>query len=188
MSYCKNMGTLREVVAELRTAGAQEYVDRNPFSVLVDQGDPAPDDGWDDDATNVVSAATITRALDELRRGALPLPPSRQLAPDSAVFVLRKRPGGSFPDQIGVGRSRGCDVVLPFASVSKYHASFSQDADGAWSVMDAGSTNGTFFGSERLATREPAVILDGAIVQFGYRAFQFFTAQGLVEWAAFLRV
>jgi hypothetical protein len=44
--------------------------------------------------------------------------------------------------RVVVGRSRDCDVVVSDPNVSRRHAEVRRDDEGAWSVVDLGSTNG----------------------------------------------
>lgn len=66
------------------------------------------------------------------------------------VYFLRKRSDGVFPDKIGLGRTRNVDICIPSSKVSKYHAYFTKRSDGAWTITDARSKNGTFVESQRV--------------------------------------
>jgi predicted component of type VI protein secretion system len=48
-----------------------------------------------------------------------------------------------------LGRSDEADITLPETAVSRQHARLEQ-RDGAWYVIDLGSTNGSFLGGSRL--------------------------------------
>lgn len=77
-----------------------------------------------------------------------------------------KRFGG---DYVSIGRSKSNDVVLPDASVSKQHASITQDATG-FSIADIGARFGTFVNDVRLETDRKAKALplrDGDKLRFG---------------------
>ena len=50
---------------------------------------------------------------------------------------------------IVVGRSRGCDVVLPQPTVSRQHVEL-RALDGAWLAVDLGSSNGTWLMGRRV--------------------------------------
>ena len=69
------------------------------------------------------------------------------------IAPIKKREGGPFPDRIGIGRARNCDVVLRFASVSKLHAQLRTGA--ALELVDLGSANGTAVNGVALAPRTP---------------------------------
>lgn len=67
--------------------------------------------------------------------------------------------------KLSFGRSDVCDVVMPFAAVSKHHGFF-EKIDGGWTVHDAGSTNNTVVNGK--FARDHALLLsDGATVMFG---------------------
>jgi pSer/pThr/pTyr-binding forkhead associated (FHA) protein len=67
--------------------------------------------------------------------------------PDQAVPVLRL-PAPEAPFVL-VGRSRGCDVVIDDATVSRQHAGLVLYG-GQWFVCDRGSTNGTRVNGRRV--------------------------------------
>ena len=88
------------------------------------------------------------------------------LPPESEILPLKKRPGGLFPNQIGVGRVGNVDVQIAHASVSKYHAFFAK-ADGVWHIADAGSKNGTFVDGSRLVPKKSVPLSNRARIRFG---------------------
>jgi hypothetical protein len=57
------------------------------------------------------------------------------------------------PQELVLGRHRGCDVVLNEATVSRWHARLIF-RDGAWILHDLGSTNGTAVNGLRVARCE----------------------------------
>jgi len=69
--------------------------------------------------------------------------------------------------RVSVGRTPINDLAIDDASVSKIHASFMADADGAISVADTGSTNGTFINGERISYGKASVLEAGDRVKFG---------------------
>jgi hypothetical protein len=50
---------------------------------------------------------------------------------------------------VTVGRSRECDVVVGEQTVSRFHAEL-RHGDGAWTVLDLDSTNGTWLNGARV--------------------------------------
>ena len=69
---------------------------------------------------------------------------------------------------IVVGRSRGCDVVMPQATVSRRHLEL-RALDGAWLAVDLGSSNGTWLmgrrvGRARVSPGDELVLGDCAVV------------------------
>jgi hypothetical protein len=100
----------------------------------------------------------------------------------SSVYAVAKRPGGPFPDRIGVGRARTTDISLRLSSVSKYHAYFHRDEEsGGWGIVDARSRNGTTVGKQKLEAGEGTKLENGANLLFGEELFLFFTAEGFLR-------
>src|SRR3954447_9125196 len=67
------------------------------------------------------------------------------------VFPLRKQATNAFAMMVTVGRAANNDIVFPYDGISKFHAYFTKAPDGAWTLADAKSTNGTFLEGKRLA-------------------------------------
>lgn len=63
---------------------------------------------------------------------------------------LRGREIDVVRDTITLGKSRGCEVVLPDESVSRTHAEIRREA-GRYRLLDRESTNGTFLGGSRVS-------------------------------------
>lgn len=85
----------------------------------------------------------------------------------SEVFEIVKAKGNPYPDQISVGRTRNCDVVLRNPSVSKLHAHFRHDEQRRLVLIDNGSQNGTRVNGKLLEEGEPQVVAVGDVLQFG---------------------
>jgi hypothetical protein len=84
------------------------------------------------------------------------------------IQPLRKKSGEStFAERISVGRARNKDIVLRHSSVSKFHAWFETDQEGAVSVADAGSKNGTSVKGEPVTARKLVVVDPGDEIKFG---------------------
>ena len=49
-----------------------------------------------------------------------------------------------------IGRSKSCDVVVDFPTVSRNHAVLTRYDDGSWTVTDAGSKSGTLVNGKRV--------------------------------------
>jgi hypothetical protein len=87
--------------------------------------------------------------------------------PATEVFEIAKAPGNPYPDQISVGRTRNCDVVLRSPSVSKLHAHFRHNPDGRLMLVDHGSQNGTRVNGRLLVENQPQPLSIGDSIQFG---------------------
>ncbi len=68
--------------------------------------------------------------------------------------------------RIAIGRSDGCDVRLPDASVSHRHASIRAQGS-EFAIVDEGSTNGTWVGGVKLGPHTPRLVRSGDLVRVG---------------------
>jgi len=96
------------------------------------------------------------------------------------VLPLRKVQS-TFPSMITVGRTENNDLVIADEQVSKFHAFFRIVGERV-ELTDAGSRNGTFVGSRRLAARGASAPLNPRDrFAFGAVEFQLFDARGCWE-------
>ncbi len=153
---------IEAVIEHARTlAGAFDAAFDVP--VLVIEGEEDAD--WED-STEVTSPTAPLPA---------PKAATEQTGP-GLVIPLQARFPTPGAIQLSFGRSTVCDVVLPFASVSKHHGYFSCEA-GQWYVSDVGSRNGTFLGSAKVG-QQRAVVTDGQTLEIGKIAVRFLSVQG----------
>ncbi|MBI3178123.1 MAG: FHA domain-containing protein [Deltaproteobacteria bacterium] len=97
----------------------------------------------------------------------------------SFLSPIRKRQSEGDPSVILLGRSTDNDVIVPVPSVSSRHATFTLDAQrNTWTVTDLGSTNGTFFGEERMTPQKPYDLRDGSYLRLGGNLIAWFFAPG----------
>lgn len=85
------------------------------------------------------------------------------------VFRVRRAPRSRF-DFVSVGRNEGNDVVLPDASVSRFHAFLRELPDGTLVVQDVRSANGTFLCGQpvpKQGERPPLPVRSGDAIRFG---------------------
>jgi hypothetical protein len=128
--------------------------------------------------TRTVAAPWDARVALALARGGRVADPEL-LSKAGAAYAIIKRPGGPFPDRIGVGRARTADISLRYDSVSKYHAYFTCDeAEQHWTLWDARSRNGTMVSNQRLSPGSSAPVENGSALVFGEELFLFFTKAG----------
>jgi len=101
------------------------------------------------------------------------------------VIPVTKRPGNAFPEMINVGRAQNNDIVLPFTSVSKFHAYFERDSStGGFRLTDADSTNGSFVNQEQLKPDVPSSLREGDVVSFSpQHEFVFHSSAGFHKYA-----
>ena len=82
-------------------------------------------------------------------------------------------------DELSVGRSPDCELVINDASVSKRHATLRWDAQkNRASVQDLGSTNGTFVNAD-IRVEGERTLKDGDIVSFGEVQFWYLLIETL---------
>jgi hypothetical protein len=86
------------------------------------------------------------------------------MMPTLVLPVAKRHPGS--PDMT-FGRSTVCDVVLPFAAISKAHGFFRMEVEGRWVVGDLGSKNGTFVDGHKVTASTSHPMRDGATLRFG---------------------
>ncbi len=95
------------------------------------------------------------------------------------IAPVVKRAGGPFPDRIGVGRARNCDVVVRFPAVSKLHATFHVGTP--LTLADMGSANGTRVNGEALERRVPRRVAIGDRIELGKIELKLLDAAALFE-------
>ncbi len=80
-------------------------------------------------------------------------------------------------ERVSIGRAAGNDVALAGdLRVSRRHAELVRSSEGAWSIIDLGSHNGTFVNGARVRR---ALLVDGDLVSIGNHIFRF--AGGALE-------
>ena len=90
---------------------------------------------------------------------------------------LRGREIDVAKDDVRIGKSRQCDVVLPDDSVSRVHAQIVREGD-AYRVRDLESTNGTFVDSAKVSD---AFLEPGAVLRVGKVELRFLPRQARAE-------
>ena len=79
-------------------------------------------------------------------------------------------------DRLSIGRLPGCELPLTWdTEVSRAHALLEQ-AGGAWTIEDRGSSNGTLVNAARI--NRPHVLHDGDVIRVGRTQFVFHAAAG----------
>ncbi|MBI2843991.1 MAG: FHA domain-containing protein [Armatimonadetes bacterium] len=76
------------------------------------------------------------------------------------------------PGENSLGRRPANDIVIPDPYVSGNHAVITA-SDGCFSILDLGSTNGTFVNGEKLVPNEPRQLTDGDRMTVGQIEFRF---------------
>ena len=172
--------TLQAIVSAYEARGPLSLLEFRDRPALVHCDAQAKPDAWGFE-TRAVVAPWGTRVALALARGGK-MGDMEMLAQAGAVYPVAKRPGGPFPDRIGVGRSRTADISLRLSSVSKYHAYFSYDErEKRWLLWDARSRNGTSVGRTRVDPSAGAPLENGVDIHFGEDSFLFFTDVGFAK-------
>jgi hypothetical protein len=172
--------TLQSIVSAYEAKGALALLDFRERPALVHCNASSKPDAWGFE-TRAVVAPWGTRVALALARGGK-MGDMEMLEKAGAVFPVAKRPGGPFPDRIGVGRSRTADISLRLSSVSKYHAYFTFDErEQRWLLWDARSRNGTSVGRTRVEPTAGVPLENGVDIHFGEDAFLFFTDAGFAK-------
>ena len=166
------MGVLDPVLEQYRIrarAGRERFVAAHPLLFLVHTAPEFADDRAGNDDFEFAT-----------RVGDVPLDDDDDITePGWVIAPLKKREGGPFPDRIGLGRARNCDVVLRFPSVSKLHAQFRTGA--VLHLVDVGSVNGTIVNGTPLVARAPQPVKIGDRLQFGTVVVELVDAAGLYD-------
>lgn len=113
---------------------------------------------------------TLTNVAPALRKLETLSPDTPNPEPNISVVGLvvagiRKRQP-VFPEMITVGRTANNDVVIPDATVSKFHAYFRTTEKGL-ELVDAASRNGTKVMGRVLSPKQPIDVSLGTRVRFG---------------------
>ena len=100
------------------------------------------------------------------------------------VYAVTKTNRNIFANGITVGRAPNNDVVVPIASVSKFHAWLKRENTG-YTAYDARSRFGTFVGTTRAAPEgdKGIPISSGMQLKLGEMALTFMDAEALHRWA-----
>ena len=91
----------------------------------------------------------------------------------TVALLVNAKSGESVPLhywETSIGRSSSCDIVLSYATVSRFHAVISRRKD-KWIVFDTGSKTGILVNGEKIKGKSE--ISDGDSVIFGNAAYYF---------------
>lgn len=106
---------------------------------------------------------------------------------DPLVYTVHKGTSrnNAFIMGITVGRTVNNDIALLDPSVSRFHAYFQQAPKSLeWTLVDVGSSNGTWVAGQQLTANLPVPIPDRAVLKFGSVEVNFFQP---VSFMAYLR-
>ncbi|MGH3134112.1 MAG: FhaA domain-containing protein, partial [Gaiellaceae bacterium] len=119
---------------------------------------PPPELPLEQPAKTMIYRAPTPDPVPEVQEAAPP-PPER----DVVTLTIGGRKHEISAPRVVLGRSRGCDVPVADVNVSRRHAELRQE-DGAYWIVDLGSTNGTIVNGERV---ERERLRDGDTITLG---------------------
>jgi pSer/pThr/pTyr-binding forkhead associated (FHA) protein len=90
---------------------------------------------------------------------------SPRVEPTTRVYALVKSDRNPFRQMLTIGRASNNDIIIDSPAVSKVHAYIAIAEDGAHSIADQRSRNGTHVDGKRLADRETVPLADGVRIQ-----------------------
>lgn len=99
-----------------------------------------------------------------------PALPPNDTANDRLVILTEGEAPRFFPlikSPIEIGREPGLDLQLASAKVSRHHARLERRKDGQYTVMDLGSSNGTYLGETKLLSNIPEIWVRDEPVRMG---------------------
>jgi pSer/pThr/pTyr-binding forkhead associated (FHA) protein len=145
----------------------------------------APEGSSDTTSTISISGIEAYEAEVTGQQQTPPLSPEAQAAVDalpvgSALMIVRRGPnsGSRFlldGELTTAGRHPESDIFLDDVTVSRSHVEFRRSSDGAFTVSDVGSLNGTYVNRERIEAGVP--LSNGDEVQIGKFRLIFFASK-----------
>ena len=100
---------------------------------------------------------------------------------DPTVAYLEKTKDNAFQRRVTLGRTGNNDIEIDSPSVSRFHAWFVRDeVHQQWTIVDAGSKNGTQVSGKRLTPKVPEPLSSGSRLKVGQVELTFFTAEGFL--------
>jgi hypothetical protein len=112
------------------------------------------------------------------------MPPARPRVGEPLVFEVRKAPEAlNAVAGITLGRTSNNDLVIPDESVSRFHGILQlDDGSGQWSLVDAGSRNGTFVRGDRLKPNVRFALGEAESLVLGSVAVRFFQPEAFFRY------
>jgi hypothetical protein len=154
-------GPARDIVSAAIRWTREEFIFNNPWLFLV--GEPVVQ------APRVAMKTLINspalRRIDTAVASESTPTDANASAVEFIAVPIRKR-HDVFPEMITIGRTANNDVVIPDATISKFHAYFRTTEQGL-ELVDAGSRNGTRVMGRALAPKQGTSVSVGARVRFG---------------------
>ncbi len=99
---------------------------------------------------------------------------------DPTAVVIEKTAANAFKHRVTIGRTGNNDIVLDDTSVSRFHAWFEPQGE-LWTLVDAGSRNGTWVSGKKLAAKTVISLTNGTPLRIGSLPLTYYTAQGFFD-------
>jgi len=142
------------------------FLQQHPVPWLILPGEPQTPDSETKTKIQMLPASNLV------------LSPTRETA--WAIEIL-KTEANVFGLGVTLGRTANNDIAISDERISRFHAYFQLDAE-AWTLADAGSSNGTYLGGQRLVPRKPTRLPPKAALSFGGCELRYYEAGALVEY------
>lgn len=165
------MKALAECLELIHGRTVEDFSRENPYSVLIGLGVIT----GDLQRNPKQAAGTMFINLSSSAEGA-----SEQGPLFNMVFNIVKVSKEVPPDGVYFGNGTENDLVVPDSSVSKTHAHLIQTPDG-WSLVDHGSTNGTYINGSKVEAGVPQPLKGGDILTIGRLSFTFYDAMSFAK-------
>lgn len=88
-------------------------------------------------------------------------------------FALKNKPAVA-------GRHIDCAIPIPDPKASRNHAEFIPDHEGQYSIIDLGSSNGTYVNGILLANSTPRLLFGGDEIRIGQNTFRYFAGDARI--------
>ena len=98
-------------------------------------------------------------------------------AGEALALALEPRPDGV---PLKLGRGAECDAIVNDGTLSQVHLVFMRSADGAWTVRDANSRNGSRLDAVKLEPGKPSTLVNGSRLVAAQVAFTFYNPAGML--------
>ena len=161
------MRSFRDFIKVVTTLNLDDFVEQFPHPLLLFTEEPGVLEGF------------VHTQLTTPSEGAERIDRFSSILMGFHVILPNPKPSSDFPHKIFVGRDPVRDFSIPHSTVSKRHACiFVDEADGAYKLVDSGSTNGTHLRGRALNAGEPVRIFDGDVITFGKVDCMYFSPEG----------
>ncbi|MBN2496159.1 MAG: FHA domain-containing protein [Deltaproteobacteria bacterium] len=161
------MKAFRDFIKVVTTLRPEEFVEQFPHPVLIFSERPGAVESFAH--TRLVESTAGSEHIDRF---------SEELM-DFIVLLPNPKTGREFPRKSFIGRDEKRDFTIQHSTVSKRHACLLRDeGEGAYKLVDSGSTNGTCVRGRTLKPGEPVRLFDGDVITFGKVDFLFFSPEG----------